>query len=162
MKKLLLCLLPAACVTVPEGIPPSAYTDAWQCHVRFVDTEPAVSVIHLLVAEYGMHAFVPPQQRLPMLAAAAERGCSLEETDLAGLTPLQAAVLLNDAQAARILLKSGAAPYRTVSVKREAQPNRTAAENAWDFLNRLAEAERQTATRRDRTALFELLAPYRR
>mgnify|MGYP003582762288 CR=1 FL=1 len=143
------------------------YSDPARCRVQMSNTAPySMPWIHFLVSEHSYSLFGFSQQQLKNeLIQALQRGCSIEERDLAGLTPLQAAIMFNDAEMADLLLKHGADPYALID--RGGKPSKAHGKNSFEFFELLEQAEAGQARKpsdkpfRDRSRLKKVLQDYR-
>lgn len=87
-------------------------TDSSGCHM----TDGRSTAPTLVVAVELYHEGVFPRERsLQVIDVALSAGCSIEEPDEVGSTPLVAAILFNEPELARLLLQRGADPYRRMS-----------------------------------------------
>lgn len=143
------------------------YSDPARCHVQMSNTAPfSGSWVHFLVVEHSYSLFGFSQQEVEKeLIQALQRGCSTEEHDLTGLTPLQAAIMFNDAEMAEILLKHGADPYALLD--RGGKSSKAHGKNSFEFFELLEQAEASQLRKpsdkpfRDRSRLKEVLQNYR-
>ncbi|EGZ46163.1 ankyrin repeat domain-containing protein [Neisseria wadsworthii] len=159
----LLYLLSGIPETIADsGIPHFRYTDSRQCHV-YTSPHTWGSLIHILVSEHSHPLFgLNQEQVLEKLEQAIQRGCSLKEKDLAELTPLQAAILFNDADMADFLLKHGANPYARIQFSNKSRKSN--GKNSFEFLDLLIEAETKSSlpnpSFRNRSKLKQILQSY--
>ena len=143
------------------------YSDPARCRVQMSNTAPFNgSWVHFLVVEHSYSLFGFSQQEVENeLISALQRGCSIEEHDLANLTPLQAAIMFNDAEMADLLLKNGADPYALLD--RGGKPSKAHGKNSFEFFELLEQAEAGQARKpsdkpfRDRSRLKKVLQDYR-
>ena len=143
------------------------YSDPARCHVQMSNTAPySMPWIQFLVSEHNYSLFGFSQQQVKNeLISALQRGCSIEEHDLAGLTPLQAAIMFNDAEMANLLLKNGADPYALID--RGGKPSKAHGKNSFEFFELLEQAEASQPRKpsdkpfRDRSRLKKVLQDYR-
>ncbi|MOA31723.1 Ankyrin repeats (3 copies) [compost metagenome] len=56
----------------------------------------------------------PRERSLQVIDVALSAGCSIDEPDEVGSTPLVAAILFNEPELVRLLLQRGADPYRRI------------------------------------------------
>ena len=149
------------------------YSDAKECHIKTADKP--MPVIHALIASRGLTADKPmpviheliasrglpdsnPDQLRIALGTAIANGCDLNEPDIAGLQPLNAAILFNDAEIVALLLEKGADPYQPIH-KPGSQIDGV---NSFDFLKKIEEKEKaRQGEKPDRAAVATALQKYR-
>jgi len=134
-----------------EGV---EYSDAKECHIKTADKP--MPVIHALIAARGLTGSNPDQLRIA-LGTAIANGCDLNEPDQAGLQPLNAAILFNDAEIVALLLEKGADPYQPIH-KPGSQIDGI---NSFDFLQKIEEKEKTREKAPDRSAVTSALQKYR-
>ena len=114
-------------------------------------------VIHALIASRGLPGSNAAELRIAIGTAIAN-GCDLNEPDIAGLQPLNAAILFNDAEIVALLLEKGADPYQPIH-KPGSQIDGV---NSFDFLKKIEEKEQaRKGDKPDRTAVATALQKYR-
>lgn len=113
------------------------YSDAQECHIKVEGQEKPFSVLHALIASRGM-SDKNQDQLLIAIGTTLAHGCDINEPDKAGLQPLNAAILFNDAEAVALLLEKGADPYLPIH-----KPNSPIdGLNSFDFLKIIKEKEK--------------------
>lgn len=106
--------------------------DSTGCHM----TDGRFSAPTLVVAAELYHDVAFPRERsLQIIDVALSAGCSIEEPDELGSTPLVAAILVNEPELVRLLLQRGADPYRHISSSKSYMNGR----DAFEFLALLQE-----------------------
>lgn len=68
------------------------------------------ATINLMVDAYDDHPKLPNQTIVAVIQTAIDAGCNINEPNAAGLSPLNAAILLNHPALVELLLKHGAKP----------------------------------------------------
>ena len=92
------------------------------------------------------------------IGTAIANGCDLNEPDIAGLQPLNAAILFNDAEIVALLLEKGADPYQPIH-KPGSQIDGV---NSFDFLKKIEEKEQaRQGEKPNRAAVATALQKYR-
>lgn len=77
------------------------------------------STIGLMVEAYDHHLKLPNQSIIAVMQTAINEGCNINEPNAAGLSPLNAAIVLNHSELVNLLLKNGANPrIKIVSAKK--------------------------------------------
>ena len=134
------------------------YSDAKECHFKTPDGGKPLPVIHALLASRGMNSN-NQAQLLIALGTTIANGCDINEPDAAGLQPLNAAILFNDADAVTMLLEKGADPYQ--SIHKADSP--IDGMNSFQFLEKIQEKEkiRKNGSPRDYSAVATVLQKYR-
>lgn len=75
--------------------------------------------IGLMVDAYDHHPKLPNQTITAIIQTAIDAGCSLNEVNAFGLSPLNSAILLNHPVLVKLLLNSGANPKLKISSSRD-------------------------------------------
>ena len=134
------------------------YSDAKECHFKTPDGGKPLPVIHALLASRGMNSN-NQAQLLIALGTAIANGCDINEPDAAGLQPLNAAILFNDAEAVQMLLEKGADPYSPIH-KADSPIDGM---NSFQFLEKIQEKEkaRKNGSPRDYGEVATALQKYR-
>ena len=134
------------------------YSDSKECHLKMPDSGKPLPVIHALLASRGMNSN-NQAQLLIALGTAIANGCDINEPDAAGLQPLNAAILFNDAEAVQMLLEKGADPYSPIH-KADSPIDGM---NSFQFLEKIREKEkaRKNGSPRDYSAVAAALQQYR-
>ena len=134
------------------------YSDSKECHLKMPDGGKPLPVIHALLASRGMNSN-NQAQLLIALGTAIANGCDINEPDAAGLQPLNAAILFNDAEAVQMLLEKGADPYSPIH-KADSPIDGM---NSFQFLEKIREKEkaRKNGNPRDYSAVAAALQQYR-
>lgn len=130
------------------------YTDDKQCHYAIGEDE-AGNIVNMLIAAHSQPG-IDSETVLSALNEALKRGCSLNELDRAGLSPLAAAVLFNDADMVRFLLKHGA----DTSIKIHRPDSLVNGMNTFEFFDWLMINAAKKNDMRDRTEIQKILAEY--
>lgn len=130
-----------------------AYSDAAQCHTAGKDNQED-GIVGQLVAAHGLPG-IDKQVVLAALEAAVARKCDMNERDYhAGLTPLQMAILFNDADMVQFLLEHGA----DVHAKAKNSGTEFDGMDAPAFLNYVLDKDAKHAKPADRSKVQALLA----
>ena len=133
------------------------YSDAKECHIKIEGQDKTLPVIHALIASRGLPGSNAAELRIAIGTAIAN-GCDLNEPDIAGLQPLNAAILFNDAEIVALLLEKGADPYQPIH-KPGSQIDGV---NSFDFLKKIEEKEKaRQGEKPDRAAVASALQKYR-
>ena len=141
-------------VAAIEGV---EYSDAKECHIKIEGQDKTLPVIHALIASRGLPGSNAAELRIAIGTAIAN-GCDLNEPDIAGLQPLNAAILFNDAEIVALLLEKGADPYQSIH-KPGSQIDGI---NSFDFLKKIEEKEQaRKGDKPDRAAVASALQKYR-
>ena len=141
-------------VAAIEGV---EYSDAKECHIKIEGQDKTLPVIHALIASRGLPGSNAAELRIAIGTAIAN-GCDLNEPDIAGLQPLNAAILFNDAEIVALLLEKGADPYQPIH-KPGSQIDGV---NSFDFLKKIEEKEQaRQGEKPDRAAVATALQKYR-
>lgn len=118
-------------------------TDSTGCHMT--DGRSTAPTLVAAVELYHDGEF-PRERGLQIIDVALSAGCSIDEADDVGSTPLVAAILYNEPELVRLLLQRGADPYRRISSPKPYMNGR----DAFGFLALLQEklpAENRQAVR---------------
>ena len=142
-------------VAAIEGV---EYSDAKECHIKIEGQDKTLPVIHALIASRGLPGSNAAELRIAIGTAIAN-GCDLNEPDIAGLQPLNAAILFNDAEIVALLLEKGADPYRPIH-KADSPIDGM---NSFQFLEKIQEKEkaRKNGSPRDYSEVATALQKYR-
>lgn len=141
----------------PVAIEGVEYSDAKECHIKIEGQDKTLPVIHALIASRGLPGSNAAELRIAIGTAIAN-GCDLNEPDIAGLQPLNAAILFNDAEIVALLLEKGADPYQSIH-KPGSQIDGV---NSFDFLKKIEEKEQaRKGDKPDRAAVATALQKYR-
>ena len=141
-------------VAAIEGV---EYSDAKECHIKIEGQDKTLPVIHALIASRGLPGSNAAELRIAIGTAIAN-GCDLNEPDIAGLQPLNAAILFNDAEIVALLLEKGADPYQPIH-KPGSQIDGV---NSFDFLKKIEEKEKaRQGEKPNRAAVATALQKYR-
>ncbi len=147
---------PAAKAT-PVALEGVQYSDEKECHIKIEGQDKTLPVIHALIASRGLPGSNAAELRIAIGTAIAN-GCDLNEPDIAGLQPLNAAILFNDAEIVALLLEKGADPYQPIH-KPGSQIDGV---NSFDFLKKIEEKEQaRKGDKPDRSAVATALQKYR-
>ena len=135
-----------------EGV---EYSADKECHIK-TNAQP-MPVIHALIAARGLPGANADELRIA-LGTAIANGCDLNEPDRAGLQPLNAAILFNDAEIVALLLEKGADPYQSI----HKPGSQIDGANSFDFLQKIEEKEKaRKGEHPDRSAVATTLQKYR-
>lgn len=141
----------------PVAIEGLQYADEKECHIKIEGQDKTLPVIHALIASRGLPGSNAAELRIAIGTAIAN-GCDLNEPDIAGLQPLNAAILFNDAEIVALLLEKGADPYQPIH-KPGSQIDGV---NSFDFLKKIEEKEKaRQGEKPDRAAVATALQKYR-
>ena len=139
----------------PVAIEGVEYSDDKECHIK-TNAQP-MPVIHALIAARGLPGANADELRIA-LGTAIANGCDLNEPDRAGLQPLNAAILFNDAEIVALLLEKGADPYQSI----HKPGSQIDGANSFDFLQKIEEKEKaRKGEHPDRSAVATALQKYR-
>lgn len=128
------------------------YSDASQCHTKSPDGKD-INIVNQLVAAHHLPT-IDGAQVMIALQEAVKRQCNMNERDKAGLTPLAAAVLFNDAEIVDFLLKHGA----EIDAKIERAGSAVDGMNVSEFLDYILQREAQAKQPVDRSPIQALIA----
>ncbi|WP_199930445.1 hypothetical protein [Sedimenticola thiotaurini] len=106
--------------------------------------------IGLMVDAYDHHPRLPNQVIVAVMQTAIDAGCNLNEPNAVGLSPLNAAILLNHPRLVRLLLRNGANPRLKIESPKEFIDGKDSF-GLYEFLK----------TRKDMSRIGEELAGYR-
>lgn len=126
------------------------YSDVYQCYTK--SPEGQENIINQLVAAHSIPAIDKIKVR-DALQIAIARNCDINELDRAGLTPLAAAVLFNDAEMVEFLLKHDANLHAQIQRPNSPVDKMTVPQ----FLTYLLERETQYELSVNRTQVYALI-----